>query len=76
MTDNEREEALRIANKVFKKSSKKLSRRITINKDDLDAFDMLWGIYTNAYEATDGSWIEEEDQSKISRLFRKIHGKK
>ncbi len=74
MTHEEVEEATRIATDILKRNKPK-NRRITVTQDDKDAFSMVWGMYVNADEASDGDWISDEDREKIRRLHNKIYGR-
>lgn len=75
LTDEQVEEASRIAESILASSRKKSNRRITITQDDKDAFGILWGMYHDADTASDGDWISDEERKKISKLNKKIYGK-
>ncbi|WP_128083541.1 hypothetical protein [Paenibacillus sp. DMB5] len=75
MTHEEIEEASRIASEIIARHRPK-QRRITVTQDDKDAFSMIWGMYVNADEASDGTWISDEDRKKITKLHNKIYGRR
>lgn len=75
MTHDEVKDAVKIAKKVLG-GSKINNRRITISKDDIEAFDLLWGLYNDEVEGSGHHWITEEERQKISKLRGKIYGKK
>jgi hypothetical protein len=51
-----------------------MKKRITITQDVMDAFDFLYGLYTDAVQGTDEEWHSEEDKKKIQKLQKKIYG--
>lgn len=51
-----------------------MAKRITVTREVVEAFNFLWGLYTNACEGTDEEWVSEEEKMKLSNLHKKIHG--
>lgn len=50
-----------------------MTRRITITQEDLEAFEFLWGLYTNACEGTNEEWQTEEDKRKLEQFHAKFY---
>lgn len=71
LSEDELEQALQIANRIIEEHKPK-PRRITITKDDKEAFFMLWDMFHDADCASDGNWMSSEDRAKINRLYKKI----